>query len=45
MEERLEELIGGEDTGMEVDEFSGEHNLHGVEVHVEHRGAVPEVDW
>jgi len=46
-EERLEELIGGVDAGMEVrevDASGGEHNLRGVEVRVERRRAIPEAD-
>ena len=43
-EERLEELVGGAEAGVEVrevDASSGERDLRGVEVCVERRRAVP----
>ena len=43
-EERLEELIGSANAGVEVHEVdasSGERDLHGLEVRMERRRAVP----
>ena len=47
-EEHLEELVGGADVGVEVHEVdtaSDERGLRGVEVRLERRGAIPEVDY